>query len=171
MQQLIKFLILSLILTSCATKVPFTVDVRQQYNFSVDKLKKIQFYTSEEIVLYKTKESGDVNVAGGKVYMRNDKSIEKVIIKRHTLCVMVDTLGSNKFFISGEYGEDRVLLFGNNSEGNYSLMAKNWSGTTGSMIYANKSYVTNNGNAILLVKMRKLNQLKGRKRTVKGRRI
>jgi len=171
MRQLVKFLILSLLLTSCSRKVAFTVDVRQQYNFSVDKLKKIQFYTSEEIVLYKSKESGDANVFDGKVYMRNDKSIEKIIIKRNTLCVLVDTLGSNKFLISAEYGEGKVLLFGNNPENTYSLMAKNWNGTTGSVKYANNNYITANGSTILLVKMRKLNQLRGRQRTVKGRKI
>ncbi len=166
-----KILILSLLFASCATKVPFTSDIQNEYKFSEERLKKVQFYTSDEIVLIKTKQDGDVAILDGKLLIRNEKNVEKVVIKKNTPCVLEQVVESNKFLFSFEYGKDRVLLFGNNSTGYYSLMSKEWKNKVGSVDYANKTYITNNGNVFLKIKVKKLNQLKGKQRTIKGRKI
>ena len=50
-------------------------------------------------------------------------------------------------------------------------MAKEWKNKVGTISYAGKRYVTTNGDVFLNIKLRKLNQLKGRQRTVKGRKV
>lgn len=169
--RLSKILILSLVFASCATKVPFTSNIQDEYKFSEDKLKKVQFYTSDEIVLIKTKQDGDVYILDGKLLIRNEKNVEKIVIKKNTPCVLEQVVEANKFLFSFEYGKDRVLLFGNNSTGYYSLMSKEWKNKVGSISYANKNYITNNGNVYLKIKVKKLNQLKGKERIIKGRKI
>lgn len=167
-----KILFLSLFLMSCvAKKVPFTSDIQNQYNFSEEKLKKVQFYTSDEIVLVQTKSDGDVSVVDGKLIVRNEKDVEKIIIKKNTPCVLEKVVDNNKFLYSFEYGHNRVLLFGNDASGYYSLMAREWKNKVGELSYTNKTYLTVNGDVFLLIKMKNLKKLKGRQRTVKGRKV
>lgn len=167
----IKLILLCVILHSCASKVPFTSDLQSNYQFPEAKLKKIQFYTSGEIVLIQTKTDGDVTVSDGKLIVKSEKSFEKIIVKKNTPCILEQVVDNNKFLFSFEYGEGRVLLFGNNSTGYFSLMSKDWTNKTGLINYANKKYLTTNGDVFLNVKLRKLKQLKGRERTVRGRKI
>jgi len=167
----IKFILLCLVLQSCATKVPFTSDLQKEYQFPESKLKRVQFYTSGEIVLAETKTEGDVSVVDGKVFVKSENHVEKIIVKKNTPCVLEQVVDNNKFLFSFEYGEGRVLLFGNNSTGYFSLMSKDWTNKTGLINYANKKYLTTNGDVFLNVKLRKLKQLKGRERTVRGRKV
>lgn len=167
----IKIIALLLVFSSCATKVPFTSDIQNKHKFSEETLKKVQFYTSEEIVLYLVKQDGDVVVNEGKIIFRNDEQVQKIVIKKNTPCVLEEIVEQNKFLFSFEYGKDRVLLFGNNHNGYYSLMAKEWKNKVGEVSYGNKTYLTANGNVYLNVKMKELNRVNAKQRTVKGRKI
>lgn len=167
----IKIILLALILSSCASKVPFTSDLQNEYKLPENKLKKIQYYTSAQIILTKTKSDGDLTVSDGKVLVKSEKSVEKIIIKKNTPCVLEQIVDGNKYLFSFEYGENRVLLFGNNQNGYFSLMAKEWKDKTAIVNYANKKYITTNGDVYLKIKLRKLKQLQGRERKVKGRKV
>jgi uncharacterized iron-regulated protein len=167
----VKIILLSLFLSSCATKIPFTSDIQSEYKFPEERLKKVQFYTSAEIVLIKTKNEGDAVVNDGKILIKNEKNVEKIIIKQNTPCILEEIVEDNKFLFSFEYGKDRVLMFGNNSSGYYSLMAKSWKSQQGLIDYANKTYATTNGDVFLNIKVKNLKKLKGKQRTLKGRKI
>lgn len=173
MKQLIKFIsIISLfLLTSCATRVPFTSDLQAKFNFSENTLKKVQFYTSDKIVLTKVKEEGDVDIQKGKLLVKNEKNCETIIINKNTPCVLEQVIDQNKFLFSFEFGDDKYLAFGNTSTGCYSLLAKDWKNGSGTLKYANKTYITDGGDVFLTVDMKKLNKLKSKERTVKGRKI
>lgn len=158
-------------MVSCASKIPFTSDIQNEYQFQEAQLKKVQFYTSDEIVLTQTESNGDASVTDGKVLLKNQKHVEIIIIKKNTPCVVESVIDNNKFLFSFEYGKDRVLLFGNNSTGYYSLMSKEWKNKTTIIDYASKKYTTTNGDVFLKIKVKKLNQLKGRQRRVKGRKV
>lgn len=167
----IKIILFSLLLTSCSKKVAFTSQMQEEYNFPESKLKKVQFYTSDEIVLVQTKSEGDVVVVDGKLIMRSEKAVEKIIIKKNTPCVLEEIVDNNKFLYSFEYGDNRVILFGNDKGGYYSLMAKEWKNKVGEITYSNKKYLTVNGDVYLKIKVKNLKKLKGKQRTVKGRKI
>jgi len=167
----VKFILLCIILQSCASRVPFTSDLQQEYHFPESRLKRVQFYTSGEIVLAETKTDGDVTISNGKLIVKSEHQVEKIILKKNTPCVLEQIIDDNKFLFSFEYGDGRVLLFGNTSTGYYSLMGKDWKNKVGTISYAGKRYVTTNGDVYLNIKLRKLNQLKGRQRTVKGRKV
>jgi len=145
--------------------------MQEEYNFPESKLKKVQFYTSDEIILVQTKSEGDVVVNDGKLIMRSEKAVEKIIIKKNTPCVLEEIVDKNKFLYSFEYGDNRVILFGNDKGGYYSLMAKEWKNKVGEISYSNKKYLTVNGDVFLKIKVKNLKKLKGKQRTVKGRKI
>lgn len=168
----IKFILIACLLTSCAAKkTAFTSALREESGLPLSQLKKIQFYTSEEIILYKTKEKTDASVKNGKIILETDKDSEKIIIKKGTPCVLEQELDKNKMLFSFEYGEGKVLLFGNTNGGQFSLMAKEWKDRMGVIDYGNKVYLTNGGAVYLTVSAKKFKRLKDRYRVVGGRRV
>jgi len=171
MKSLIKILLISLLFASCSKKVVFTSSMQEEYKFSEDRLKKVQFYTSSQIILFKIKQEGDVSVSDGKVLFKNKKDVEKIIIPKNTKCILEEVLDKSKYLFSFELVDGRVLVFGNNGSGCYSLMAKNWKDGAGIIEYANKTYVTTNGNVFLNIKAKNLKQLKGKERVIHGRKV
>jgi hypothetical protein len=169
--RIIKYLLVICLLSSCAKKTIFTSSLREECALPENKLKKIQFYTSEEIILYKTKEKTDASVKNGKIFLETDKDCEKIIIKKNTPCVLEKELDKNKMLFSFEYGEGKVLLFGNSNGGQFSLMAKEWKDKIGVIEYGTNTYVTNSGTVFLVVNAKKLKRLKDKYRIVSGRKI
>lgn len=160
------------LLVSCTSqKVAFTSELQQKYCFSEIQLKKVQFYTSADIILIKTEVNDEALIANGKVLVVDKKNSETIIIRKNTPCVLVHIIDDNKFLFSFEYGENRLLLFGNNEGGYYSLMAKNWKVKNGIVHYANKTYTTSSGNVYLTISSNMLRQLKSKERVLYGRHI
>jgi hypothetical protein len=169
--KILPVILVSLMFFSCSRKIAYTSEIHSVHKFSEDKLKKVQFFTSEEIILVRTKQDGDVIIDNGKLVVRNNKDIEKIVIRKNTPCVLEQVIDNNKLLVSFEFGDEKVLLFGNNGEGGYSLMAKEWNSGVAVISYANKNYVTTNGNVYLLIGAKKLSKLKAKERTVKGRKV
>ncbi len=167
----IKILLFSILLPSCTATLPFTSSIQKEYHLTEVQLKKVQFYTSDEIVLLRTNEESDVGVDAGKLLIRTEKDFEKIIIPRNSYCVLEQMVESNKFLMSLEVGGSETILFGYNIDGYYSLMAKDWKGRVGTISYGNKTFVTTNGSVYLNIKARQLNKLGGKWRRVHGRRI
>lgn len=170
-KRIILLLAVSLILFSCSKKIAYTSNIQKEYKFPQEKLKKVQFYTSSEIILVQTKQEGDVSISDGKLVLTNSKDVEKIVIKKNTPCVLEEIIDDNKFLFSFEFGDGKVLLFGNNTGGCFSLMSKEWKSGVATIQYAGKNYVTDSGGAFMLIKARNLNKLKARQRTVKGRKV
>ena len=159
-----------LLFASCATtKIPFTSDIKKEYGISEDGLKKIQYYTSEDILLYKVTDEDNIATADGILLISKRKDCEKVIIKRGTPCVLEKVLSDNVYLFSFE--DNKYIAFGNSNGGNYNLLAKDWKNGTGTLKYDNKTYATSNGDVFLTVKVKKLNSLKSKERILKGRKI
>lgn len=163
-------IIIALLFASCNTgKVPFNQSVRN--GLSETSLKKVQFYTSGEIVLYKTKEDGEASVSDGIVLIQNKKDCEKIVIPSGTPCILERVIDDKKLLFSFEVGDGKFIAFGTGNGESYSLLAKEWEGTSGSLKYGNKIYNTQSGEIYLNIKLRKLNRLKSRERIIKGKKI
>ncbi len=163
-------ILLVTIFSSCSRKLAFTTDVNKKMGLTPTKLKKVQFYTSSEIQLLKVDNDSDLGISDGKIVINQSKSSEKIVIKKGTPCVLVDTLAGGRYLFSFEQGE-RFLVFGNETKsgGYYSLMAKNWNNGKGQLNYGGQNYWTESGQAHLDIKAKVFKKLNSRKRTVKGR--
>lgn len=160
-------------LCSCASKVPFTASLKSQYGMNEKTLKKVQFYTSQEIVLTQSDGNSSVQTVDGKILVNSTARENRIVIPKNTPCTIEQTLDSTRIKVAFEYGEDKVLIFGVNTIGCYSLLAKRWIGKDGFVEYNNSTYMTENssGSAYLTVKLKKLNQYRNLERKVGGKRI
>lgn len=173
MKKLIYLFAVTILCSSCASKVPFTASLKSQYGMTEKTLKKVQFYTSQEIILTQSDGNSSLHTVDGKILVNSTSRENRIVIPKNTPCTIEQTLDSIRLMVSFEYGDDRVLIFGVNTIGCYSLLAKRWIGRDGLVEYNNATYMTENGSgsAYLTVKLKKLNQYRNLERKVGGKRI
>ena len=173
------FSVLGLFLfTSCAPKLtPFTQRLYEEQQWSDDELKKIQFYTSDDIILYRELSKGESRIVAGEIKIRNGKKVDEVVIKEGTPGVLLFRPRENKFAISFEAGnDDRFLIFGASERrgGQYRLQAKNWKRRRdGTVTYEGKTYytTTESAYATLMVDLSRIRETEVRSRVAKGRTV
>jgi len=164
-------------MSSCSDRLtPFTQRLYDEQGWSEAELKKIQFYTSQDIILYRDIVEGDSKIVSGEIKIRNGRKVDEVRIKKGTPGVMLFRPKDNKFAISFEAGDDdRFLIFGASAKrgGRYQLLAKDWKRNYGKVTYAGKTYRVNSDSAYaaLLVDLDRKRNTKVKSRTAKGRTI
>ncbi len=164
------------IISSCSpTLRPFTDDVYYEFGDSKEKLSKIQFYLSNDIVLYRDYGGKQSSIENGKIRIIDGRKIEEVIFKKGTPGVFVFSPKQERIAVSFEEGEGRYLMFGPNDKvgGRFVLLAKEWKKRRGKVTYANETWNTTDASAYanLLVDLDKARRTKVSKTTVKGRKI
>ena len=168
---------LVLTLSSCAPRLtPFTQDLYEDYGWSEEELKSIQFYLSSPIVLRRAVNRGSTEIISGKIKMINGKEMEEVVIPSGTAGVLLFQPKTNRFAVSFEEGSDkRYLMFGPNPKVNdkFVLLAKDWDKSLGKVSYEGKTWQTpsRSAYAALMVDLRKINHVKVDSRRAKGRTI
>ena len=167
---------LGLILLSCGTKVPVTNQIKEEYDLNEKNMKIVQFYTSQTIILQRSKTSGSQGAEDGKLVTSKNSEQDRIIIPSNTKCVF-DSYGSNgEVFIRFEVGVGKTLKFAvrqGQSTGKYYLVA-NWKPDLGGEIsYGNETYfaTTDSGTAYLMVVLKKLNKTRRKDRVVKGMKV
>ena len=160
------------LLGSCAAKRPFTDKVREEYKMTDEVLKKIQFYTSEDIVLYRADSESGTEIVNGEVVISSAQTEDQVIIKRGTPGIFEKSMGAKKIAIRFEVGDGRFLVFGGegNYQGRYQLLAEEWVNKHGKITYSGEKYLAtpSSGASYLMFKLKKLNKYKKESRVVGG---
>ncbi len=156
---------------SCTSeKIAFTSDIQSTYQFSEERLQSIQFYTSDNIILYVSKNNEATRISNGKIIIDASDVKDAIIIPKNTPCILVKKLNENIFLVSFESGAGRQISFVNNGS-TYSIGAKDWANDEGVLKYAGKDYFTMSKETFLMIKVRKLNHIIRSERTLKGRRL
>lgn len=174
---LIVFVFLSFALSSCSDRLtPFTKELYQSQNWTDKDLTRIQFYLSEDLVLFRDfVERGGSRISGGEIKVRNGRKVEEITIRARTPGVFIQRPNSDHFAVSFEDGEDaRYLMFGPNPKrgGTYQLLASEWNRRSGKVTYAGEKFRTQS-DAIpsLLVDVDYKNTRKVSRKTASGRRV
>lgn len=164
------------LLASCATKIPYTEKIRQDFELDETKIKKVQFYTSQTIILEKKSSKGTKTTEsdGGLVVNESSES-ERVIIPTNTPCIFERVNDNDAVLIRFESGSGKVLRFAlkeNMNNGRYYLQAT-WVNGRGEIEYGNETYTTKSSAAstYLMVKLKKWQQNKRKDRVVKGMKV
>lgn len=176
MNKLLLFAVLIMTLASCSPRLtPFTASLRNEYQWTDDDLKKIQFYLSEEVVLWREVRDGDAKIKDGAIKVRDGKKVEEIRFPKRTPCVYLFEPKSNRFAMGFESGEGKYLMFGPSKRrgSDFVLLAADWKKDIGKISYDNKIFFTTDDSAYsrLLVDLRAAQKLTVKRKTVEGRTI
>lgn len=167
--------VIALAITSCGPKlVPFTGEFEYKTGLNKEQLKHVQFYNSGPIVLFREINDNTTQILRGEIIMRNGKQLEQVVIPPHTPGVVINS-SRERLGVSFEKGTDRYLVFGRNPRraNAYTLLAKDWVNSLGSVEYDGKEFKVNTTSAstYLIVNTKVLKDLDVSSRTAKGRTV
>jgi len=161
--------------SSCSKKLSyFTDNLYEEYSWSEEDLKQIQFYLSSDIVLFREASSDDVRISEGKIKIRDGRQVEEIVFKKGTPGLMIFSPKEDRFAVSFEEN-DKYLMFGPNEKagGRFVLLAKDWKKRTGKVTYGGETFFTSSTSAFssLLVDLDNVGQTKYQVNKVKGRTI
>lgn len=167
--------VLGILMTSCSPNLsPFTNDIYNDFG-SDRQLSKIQFYLSNDIVLFRDYGGQRAQVTNGKIKVVNGRKIEEVVFKKGTPGVFVFSPKRDRIAVSFESEDDKYLMFGPNRKagGRFVLLAKEWNRRTGKVTYGGEVWNTTDGSAYanLLVDLDKARETSVSKKVVGGRRV
>ncbi len=172
------FLIFCLIgLNACSPSLsPFTQSLYEENNWSDAQLKKIQFYLSDNIVLWRQLSNSSSEIVSGEIKMVDGKRVEEIVIPRGTPGVLTAQPQENLFAVSFESGSDRFLMFGPNPRmGNrYMLRFKQKNNNRiYKVTYEDRVFNMRSSDALatLMVDLKKVNQVSVKSRRASGRTI
>ena len=165
------------VLSSCATKVAYTKKIKDEFDLTEDKLKKVQFYTSKTIILERSEKSETTATTGesGDLVVSSSSLSERIVIPTSTPCVF-DKIGENgAVFIRFEVGQGRTLVFAerpNMSSGRFYLVA-DWKAGRGELDYGGGVYFAVSGSdaAYLMVKLKQWKKNQRKDRVVRGMKV
>jgi hypothetical protein len=162
---------------SCSTELrPFTSGLMNEGKWSDDDLKRIQFYLSDDIVIYRDFTKGETQIVGGVIKIVNGREVEEIRIPKGTSGVFLSRLKNENFAIGFDASSNtKYLTFGPNPNrgGAYVLLAAEWKNKRGKLTYDNKAYFANTSAAwaALLVDLKNFRNMSVQTQTVKGRKV
>jgi len=165
-----------LLMSACSNKYQyFTQDLYDEYQWSDAELQKIQFYVSEDIVLFRRLAGENSKITRGKIRVVDGSEVEEVIISKGTPGVFVQSPKTNRFAISFDSDQIDFLMFGPNKKarGKYVMLAKEWDRRRGKVTYGGTTYETTSESAYaaLMVDIKRAKKIKYKSKKVGGARV
>jgi hypothetical protein len=166
-----------ILLASCSPQLtPFTQKLYDQYAWSEEELRKIQFYLSDDIVLRRKFAEGSSTIQKGKIKTIDGQKIEEIVFRRGTPGVFLFSPKDKRFAVSFESAEPpKYLMFGPNPKisNRYALLGKTWETHEGTITYDGETWYTTTESAFasLLVDLDRAQYLEQQKKVVRGQRV
>lgn len=169
-------LLVLLMLTSCSSKLRyFTEDMVQKYRWNNKELKSIQFYLSDDILLWRELSDHDTRIKNGQIRVEDESEIEEVLIKKGTPGVIVLIPKQDKFAVSFDKQDRNYLMFGPNPKARdrFVLLAKDWDRKIGKVTYGGREYNTSFESAFasLMVDIKRAKKVNYTSEKATGRRV
>lgn len=169
------FLVLVIGMSACTQNLqPFTQNLYDDYRWTDNDLKRIQFYLSDDIVMSRESNSGKSAIEGGEIKVVEGRNVEEVIIPKGTPGAFLFSPKSDRFAVSFEANNDALfLMFGPNPKAGdrYVLLASEWKKRGGKVTYGDKKWRVNYNGAWagLMVDLKKIKKVSVSKSRAKGR--
>ncbi len=167
----------TLFFASCSPELrPFSQSLLREGGWNDGELKKIQFYLSDDIVIYRKLTEGVSEITSGAIKIVKGERIEEVRIPRNTRGEFLFRGKDDHFAIGFDATTDkRFLMFGPNPKrrGEYVLLASEWKDKRGKVRYDDRFFFTNETSAWanLMVDVRKIKKVQIESNTARGRRV
>ena len=183
MKKLIPILSIVLLSSCSINRMYLTVDTKQQIEKAGVDIKQVQFYNSEEILLARQLNKGELKVAEGKVRIENGQSIEEIIIPANTpgICELND---EKTLKVSFDKGDGKSIPFLVERKGDivtsgsyFKIGAKQWVRTSrgeqvGKVDYQGQIYnLVRGANSRLMIDKSVMNKVDRNTHVAKGRKL
>lgn len=169
------FAMIGIFASGCASYVPFTKDLANQYHIQEEQLAALQFYNSSDIILYKDVRNGESKIVSGKIKVIDGREVEEILIQAKTKGIKVNSSDGKSISISFEINDNYYLNFGENPKINnkFTLLASDWENGIGIVTYNDEKFKTptQSGKVFLLVNLKKLQKMDKKERVAKGRKV
>ena len=166
-------LALSLLLTSCSSKVPFTTAEQSKYKLSNDDVKSLQFYTNGDIVLTNSKGDKTNKTEDGELVIKDNVNSNKVIISSGTRGV-VESVDGDIMLVSFEQGKN-LKFKASPTDGKYRMKSDSFDARKrmGIVNYGGEEFFLNSTSlkSYLVFKLKNSTKRKSNARSVKGRKL
>ncbi len=161
----------AVLFVACSSeRIPFTQELRQEYQLSEEDLKNLQYYVSDEILLERDAVLGESKVDRGKLTTKSGKLIEQILLEGDTPGIAVQT---GEYWLAVSFEQNAALFF--TSRLGYIKQGEYYLGTRGNqrVQYNNKEYVIiNNGiQSYLMIDRESLSNLIRNRKILLGRRV
>lgn len=132
----------------------------------------LQYYTTHDITLRRSLESGARTVVWSRVVREEGRTIDEVVVRKGTPGVVVRILDSARLQVSFEEGTD-ITFAGYTSGQKYCLTGRNRAGGDVDVDFQRLTYraVKKSGLACLEIDEESLSELEKQRRVLRGRRI
>lgn len=182
MKQFALLILLSLIASSCGTKIPYTTAIRDEFTLDSEvKLRQVQFYTSHTIILNQiNKQSSELTTQNGALVSSSNSQSESVIIPAGTRCIFENFGDAGQLLVRFETGDQRYIPFATKTDGasiRRFYLDADWSAAGGARIsYGGNDYKVDLTRgapraAHLLIVKKKLERTKRKERVVRGLKV
>lgn len=164
---------LTLILTSCSSKVPFTTTEQTKYKLSNDDVKSLQFYTRGDIVLTNSQGDKSNKTEDGELVIKDNVNSNKVIIAANTRGI-VEKVEGDIMYVSFEEGKN-LKFKASPTDGKYRIKSDSFDARKrmGVVKYGNENFFVNSTSlrSYLVFKLKNSTKRKSNARSVKGRKL
>lgn len=162
------------LLSACSYELtPYTQSLAKESQLNAEQLKSVQFYVSDDIVLYRYLDNTTTEIAAGTIKIIDGRNAEEIIIASGTPGVVVG-VEKDQLLVSFD-ADNSYLRFAPNPGygGRYTLMAKDWNGRTGVVDYNDHIYYTSGSGSVahLAINLEQIDQTSTTTKQVSGRTI
>jgi hypothetical protein len=165
------------LVTSCATKIPYSKKVKEDFDLNENNLKNVQFYTSRTIILERDENKEVTATTGrdGELIASSQEFSERIVIPANRPCIFESMDEDGSINIRFELGAGRTLKFKqrpNVATDRFYLHA-DWKDGRGELDYGGAVYYAVSGSsaAYLEVKLKQWKRKKNKDRVVKGMKV
>lgn len=166
-------LALSLLLTSCSSKVPFTTAEQSKYKLSNEDVKSLQFYTMGDIVLTNSQGDKTNKTEDGELVIKDNVNSNKVIVAGGTRGV-VEKVDGDIMYVSFEEGKN-IKFKASPTDGKYRIKSDKFDARKrmGVVNYGGEEFFVNSTSlkSYLVFKLKNSTKRKSNARSVKGRKL
>lgn len=165
-------LALAVIVTSCASKIPYTTAVQQKYKLGETEVKSLQFYLAGDVTMYNGNRDGSTGTQDGKLVIKDEQSMNKVIIPNGTQGV-VEVVNGDVLKVSFEEGKT-IDFKASKTDGKYRISPDKFDANSrGEINYGGEVFYVSSTSlrSYLVFKLTRSTKQRSSQKVVKGRKL
>ena len=163
---------LTVIVTSCATKIPYTTAVQEKYKLGESEVKSLQFYLAGDITIYNGNRDGSTGTEKGELVIKDEQNMNKIIIPNGTQGV-VESVQGDVLKVSFEEGKT-ISFEASKTDGKYRMKPEKFGeNNRGEINYGGEVYYVSSTatRSYLVFKLKRSTKQRSSQKVVKGRKL